>query len=43
MLDAEDREVIAYYGIRVVAVWLLIMGTSVTLGAAWRLFEFLRG
>lgn len=43
MLDAEDRAVIAYYGIRAAAFVAVVMGTSATFGAAWRLFEFLRG
>jgi len=47
MLDAEDRAALIetglYWGLRAFGAWLLIMGTSVTLGAAWRLFDFLRG
>lgn len=43
MLDAEDRAVLAYWGIRAAGGFLVIIGTSATLGAAWRLFEFLRG
>lgn len=43
MLDAEDRAVLAYYGIRAVGFVLAVMGGSATLAAALRLFDFIKG
>jgi len=43
MLDAEDLQVIAYWGIRAAMVFFGITGFAATCGIAWRLFEALRG
>lgn len=43
MIDADDREALALWAIRGLFACLAIIGTGVSFGAAFRLFELIRG
>lgn len=42
-MDDEDRQIIGQGVIRVVIVVVLVLGTAVTAGAAFRLFQIVSG
>jgi hypothetical protein len=43
MIDAEDREILLTWVIRGTVCVIGVFGAAVTLGAAWRLFDLVRG
>ena len=43
MIDAEDRELLMLWTVRVVGAALAVIGSGVTLGLAWRAFDLIKG
>jgi len=42
-MDAEDRELLLVWGLRAAAAATAVIGSAFVLGAAWRVFELVRG